>query len=219
MKVLGVLGGGDLSKEKLLRWAQTADYVLAADGGANAFLHTPVRPDLVVGDFDSVLPEALLHAKRHSQSEDQHTTDCDKLFAEAQELGFHAITVTCFEGDDLAHVLATVHSAMRSKLDVRLLGRRSLSYVVHPGTVSIEVKSGAKIGVIPLLPCEHVSVTGVKWPLNKVAMTPGGLTSISNVADGGRVSLSLASGIALLVQESDEEAAPTWEEIAVERAK
>ena len=52
-----LIGNGETLPAKTLKeLAQKADFVLAADGGANRALACGVTPDLVIGDLDSVSP-------------------------------------------------------------------------------------------------------------------------------------------------------------------
>ncbi len=50
-----LIGNGSCCPAATLRQlAQTADFILAADGGANTALKAGVYPHAIIGDFDSV---------------------------------------------------------------------------------------------------------------------------------------------------------------------
>ena len=44
---------GEKPKKWLKKWVKEADFVLAADGGANAAAEAGITPDAVIGDLDS----------------------------------------------------------------------------------------------------------------------------------------------------------------------
>jgi thiamine pyrophosphokinase len=55
-KVLLVLNGA-LNKKFLVQIAKNYSFILAADGGANKCLKAGIKPDIVVGDLDSITPK------------------------------------------------------------------------------------------------------------------------------------------------------------------
>lgn len=198
--MLGVLGGKDISDESLHAWASSAEVVYAADSGADRLIalgHSPI----VVGDFDSFASLPGSSHLRLVQSIDQSTTDCDKMLRLVEEDGHGAITLTGTEGDLPDHVLATYSSIVASRLDVRIAYRRGIGYVVH-SRASVATQLGQRVSLVPITTCRGVWLTGVAWPLEAAALSPGVLVSVSNEAIGARVEARVEEGRALLFLES-----------------
>ena len=208
--MLGVLAGADFGPELLARWAASADLLVAADAGADRLRESGFSPDVVVGDMDSVSGEG--RAFPAISSSDQDTTDADKLLAHVASLGHRMVTLAGVEGDRLDHVLASVSSAVRSELAVRLALRSGIAWVVKPGrTVAVAASEGAPVSLIPVL--ESIAfLSGVAWPLERHRLQPGGLVSISNRAIGGEVHASIEEGAALLVIGFEPAQMPFWDE-------
>jgi thiamine pyrophosphokinase len=200
--VLGVLGGNDVGDDVLLAWAHSADVVYAADSGADRLIAHGVSP-IVVGDFDSFdsLPRAS-HL-RLVQSIDQDTTDCDKLLALVRSDGHSFVTLAGTEGDLPDHVVATYHSAIASRLDVRFAFRRGIGHIVRD-RVEVATRPGQRVSFVPLTPCEGVGLSGVAWPLENAEFEPGSGQSVSNEATGSPVVASVRAGSALLFVETRE---------------
>ena len=59
MKVLIVAAGKKPSDKLIEKYAKIADYIIAADGGAEILLENDIEPDLFAGDCDSVSKEFL----------------------------------------------------------------------------------------------------------------------------------------------------------------
>lgn len=211
-RVLGVLAGNDLSPERLRQWAHLADRVVAADGGADRLLNAGVTPDLVIGDLDSASPEALRAARQVIRVDSQDDTDCDKLLACLVREGTAAVTLANLEGDLLDHVLGSLGSCLRAPLRVTLVLRRGLAYVLHPGAFEIPVAPGARVSLLPLIPCDGVSLSGVAWPLPLGPLHLDGRTSVSNRAVDTTLKGTLVRGGALLFVGHDEDAPPVWPE-------
>jgi thiamine pyrophosphokinase len=210
-RVLGVLAGGDIDTELLRRWASSADRVIAADAGADLLFHISIAPDLVIGDMDSVSVDALHAAKMHERISEQDTTDCDKLLAAAKKDGLSAITLMGVEGDLPDHVLATLHSAARSPLDVRLAYRRGIGWVAKPDRpLVVRTRPGTRVSLLAIDPCDAVHFTGVKWPLSNSLLSLEHGTSISNQTVGDEVSVTIGNGAALLFLEVPTDELPIW---------
>jgi len=210
-RVLAVLGGRDAPLDSLAAWAASAEFVIAADGGADILAAAGARCDLVVGDLDSIGPAGLALARETVRIEDQDTTDCDKLLDEAWRRGVRNVSVFGLEGDRLDHLLASVSSLVRSPLRSRLVLRQALAWLVRPGhEVTLDLPPGRVVSALPLQPCEGVWLTGVRWPLADAALSPGGKVSVSNESSGGEVVCRVEKGALLLFSESGEGGAPWW---------
>jgi len=195
-RVLGVLAGADAPLEQLAEWARGAEVILAADGGADRLMACGVRPDLTVGDFDSLTspdPGERLYLP------EQDRTDCDKLLATARERGHEEITMIGCEGDLPDHEIATLLSIAESGLSVRIVYRTGLGYVLGPG-VSRELSSmeGHRVSLLPLTSMTGVNLNGVEWPLKEANLETPGLRSVSNRATGDRVGVRIESGYGFL---------------------
>eukprot|EP00613_Pedinella_sp_CCMP2098_P052020 CAMPEP_0171896042 /NCGR_PEP_ID=MMETSP0992-20121227/47366_1 /TAXON_ID=483369 /ORGANISM="non described non described, Strain CCMP2098" /LENGTH=298 /DNA_ID=CAMNT_0012524027 /DNA_START=208 /DNA_END=1104 /DNA_ORIENTATION=- len=93
---------------------------ICADGAANRLhdIHPTFVPDCVVGDFDSVTPDTLLHfqalgSEILNQAEDQDTTDLDKALAVAAARGCkEAVVVGEYSGSEgrLDHTFGIINS-------------------------------------------------------------------------------------------------------------
>ncbi|MFQ3586482.1 MAG: thiamine diphosphokinase [Fimbriimonadaceae bacterium] len=216
-RVLGVLAGADMPTALLAEWAGSADLVLAADGGLDRLLEAGLAPHHMVGDMDSTENARRLEYLAHDtpfvlhRNADPNTTDCDKLLDLARKIGVESITLAGVEGDLLDHTLATIQSALKSGLDVRLALRRGVAWVLSgPKSVAVATVPGRRVSLIPLGELSEVDLGGVEWPLSGASMGPRGLTSVSNRATAKRVSVRVGSGDALLFVERTEEETPSW---------
>ena len=209
--VLGVLAGGDLDRDLVLRWAQSADRILAADAAADLLFSMGISPDVVIGDMDSISEQSLRSAKEQVRIPDQDTTDCDKLLARAAEEGHKSITLAGVEGDLPDHVLAILHSSASSKLEVKLAYRRGIGSIVKPHReVIFKTQPGRRASLLALEPCHGVHFEGVAWSLRNAKLSIEEGTSISNRTEGEEVRVSIGQGAALLFVEFPVQEMPIW---------
>lgn len=193
-RVLGVLAGNDLPIERLAQWASEAELLIAADGGADRLVAAGFTPHYTLGDLDSLRATGLPNVARFA---DQDTSDCDKLLDFAAALGVEHLTLTCVEGDRLDHVLATFASALRSSLEVSFALRRGPAHLVREAA-SFPATPGDRVSLMPIVPCQGVTLSGVRWPLTDSELTPLGQVSLSNEVTESQVEVSLAEGGAVI---------------------
>ena len=201
-----------MDREVLRTWASSSDRIIAADAGADSLREIGVTPDIIVGDMDSISAEVLDSAKHRVHISEQDTTDCDKLLAHVEKDGDRAITLIGVEGDLPDHVLAILHSAARSPLRVRLAYRRGIGWIVKPGQqLVVQTQPGRRVSLIAIDPCKDVHLTGVKWQLNRAALSLNEGASISNLTVDGEISVSIGQGAALLFVEVPAAELPLWD--------
>lgn len=208
--MLGVLAGHDMPAELLRRWADSAEVLLAADAGADRLIEAGAKPTLILGDLDSISEKARACGVEVIPIADQSSTDCDKLLRIAGDRGYTEVTLASIEGDSLDHLIATVFSAVRAPVRVRLALRTGIGHVIHSGSFVLETRPGRRVSLLPIMPCTGVSLEGVRWPLLEAEMSPAGLVSISNESVSDSVLVRVGSGTALLVAEYPQEEMPRW---------
>jgi thiamine pyrophosphokinase len=209
-RVVGILAGRDMPVEMMKRWLDGADVLLAADSGTHALNELGIRPQAIIGDLDSVqeIPEGVELIHRFNDN----FTDCDKLLAYASEQGHNRITLLGVEGDQLDHVWATMLSAAKAKIQVRLGLRNGIGWILTAGQrMIVRTQPGRRLSLLPIMPSMGVSLYGVRWPIQDGALEPMGLVSISNETAATEVEISLSYGAAWLFLEWPAEELPVWE--------
>ncbi len=210
-RVLGVLGGNDFPSERLKMWAETADQIFAADGGANLLRMVGITPLLTLGDLDSIEPESAASQLELIHIADQDSSDCDKLLAYVSGRGIEAITLICVEGDLVDHLLGSLFSATKSDLEIRLALRRGTGHILRgPVQTEYSIPKGSRLSLLPISDCSEVSLEGTEWQLDQAEMSTTGLSSLSNKATG-RVKVSMSTGTAVLIASHPDLETPHWE--------
>ncbi len=204
MSVVAMLGGRDLPEEVIRQWAVEATALYGADSGANRLLELGFRPT-VVGDMDSFVGPS--EGLRLVEDPDQETSDLDKLLKVVAQDGHRRLTVLGLEGDRLDHLLAGLHSLAKSPLDLLVVLRRGVGFLLGEGLFDWGEDLGSRCSVIPI-GAAVVSVSGVRWPLDQAVL--GMSHSLSNVIDPGPLAVTIHSGSALLFVERDPMRVVQW---------
>ena len=189
-----LIGGASLSPENLREALALAPLAVAADGGADAALRHGVPLAAVIGDMDSLSPEAVrAFAGRLHRIEEQDTTDFDKALTRIEA---PAVIAVGFTGGRLDHELAALHSlVLRADRPCLLLGPETLAFQA-PRALDLPLAPGTTVSLFPFASL-RVRSTGLRWPTDHLLFAPDRRIGTSNEATGP---VSLApSGPGMLV--------------------
>jgi thiamine pyrophosphokinase len=203
-----IVAGGNPIKEAVLDHLKAYSWVVAADSGLDQAIRLGIRPDLVVGDMDSVSPAALEHAinqgiaiERHPRAKD--ATDLELAIDAAALRGFATATIIGGTGGRMAHTLANALVLTRRR-DIHLgwltskaqiAAMRSGSSRDYPATY------GTLLSVLAVGESADCTSVGLLWPLDGNPLTVGSTRGISNEVIESSASVSVHSGLVLTVHE------------------
>ena len=209
-----VVAGGDAVAEDAPRLAG-ADLVIAADSGAEWLDGLGIRPDLLVGDMDSIDPGLLERLSNDGVTIERYPVDKDASDAELAVVraisdgADEVVIVGALGGGRLDHELANVLLVA----DDRWRGHRLR--VVRDGTTAQAVHggetlqlSGAEGDLVTLLAIGGdawgVRTEGLLFPLAGEALGLGRSRGLSNQIDRTPASVTLKRGTLLVVETETE---------------
>lgn len=169
-----VLADGDFPSAPLVHeLAAGADLVVATDGAADKALAIGVRPDIAIGDLDSISAEARhdLGPARLVEDDDRDRTDLEKAVAWVLAQGCEAIDVVGFGGGRADHALAnlSVLVLFRGRAALRLLDDRFEVSLVD-GEVRFDAEAGTVVSLIAIGTCEGVTTENLRWNLQDAVL-------------------------------------------------
>jgi thiamine pyrophosphokinase len=191
-------------------WSDGIDLVVAADAGADAAERLGLRPDVVVGDFDSIAPGGLDRLRAAGipveiAPADKDESDTELAIRAALGRGARSLTIVGGLGGRPDHLLANVGLlALPGLADrpVELLdGRTRVSLIRGPGSRELAGRIGDWVSLLPFGPgVEGVTTTGLAWPLADEALPLGPARGLSNVRTAAVVGVTVRAGLLLAVE-------------------
>ena len=183
-KVLLVLNG--IADNKFLaETAKNYSFILAADGGANKCLKAGIKPDIVVGDLDSITPKnkALLK-DRLKQFTRQDNSDFEKALDYLKTLKPKQVDIVLSYGGRLDFGLSNFLTASNylKYFDICFLFPKAVVYLLSKGA-KIKAKNGARISLIALEEIKNISTQNLVYPLKNENLGPC-QRGLSNIALG-----------------------------------
>src|SRR4051812_41978353 len=153
--------------------------VIAADGALDHALAAGLAPGALVGDMDSISAAGLAWATEHATIErhdpDKDHTDTELALLMAAERK-PARLVLVGAGDRIDHMLAAIgalgHPHLTSIPVIDAWWGDQWIRVLHgPGSTVLELAQGATLSLVALHgPCSGVTITGVRWPLDRAEL-------------------------------------------------
>ena len=167
--------------------------LIAADGGADMLLDLGRRPNIVIGDMDSLISrDALPSSVELIHLKGQDDTDFEKCLGRIE-----APLIIClgFLEARFDHSLEAIHALMclRHERPVLLAGDTDVLLRLT-GDVEVALPLGSRISVWPLGRQSFESSVGLRWPLTGLEMAPGEMIGVSNEVSDTPVKIAATSG-------------------------
>ena len=188
--------------------AGAADLVVAADGGAAVMRRLGIRPDVVVGDLDSLsladagaLGAQGVPLKRHPLRKDE--TDAELAVAEALKRGVAEVTLTGALGGAFDHALGAVAL-------LRRLARNGVAArIAEPGLTAVVARApalyraraprGTRFSLAPLTATTVVSLRGFEYELQRGRLLADAARGLGNSLLRSGAVVELHEGAAALL--------------------
>ncbi|HLB00126.1 MAG TPA: thiamine diphosphokinase [Bacteroidota bacterium] len=197
-----IIAGGDIPADSLVvKLARSADLVVCADGGARHASRLGIRPDVILGDLDSLTPAGRrrFHRVIIRRFPDQESTDLEKAIRYCVSLKIAGAVIAGAAGDRLDHSTSALGCFRKFGRKIRLmLVDRAGSLTLLGPDEKIPMKRGETFSLIPLDRCRGVRLDGARYPLCGETLQLGVREGISNAATGVSVRVRHSGGTLLL---------------------
>ncbi len=193
--------------ELVRRLISPGDTLLTADGGTRLALALGLAPSVIIGDLDSLTDEHRREldaagTEIRQYPRDKNETDFELALRYAVNARYREIIVVAALGDRLDQTLGNLGlltAPFLVGLDVRVDDGVERAYFVRT-QAQVEGRPGDLVSLIPW-GGEVIGVTtvGLRWPLRGETLYPYQTRGISNELLGETASVSLKSGLLLVI--------------------
>ena len=211
-----VVADGEVDREALVRLSAAPDgrpMVIAADGGAARCLSAGVRPDLVVGDFDSLPSDAQvalrdLGVELQTASADKDESDTELCLLAALQQAASRITILGALGivrpeHSIANLLLLADPRF-DEVELTIVGHGSRTWRIGtadgPGEAGIVGTVGDFVSLFALDPnVDGVHTEGLRFALRDASLPMGRSLGLSNELGSDRARVTTRRGRLLVV--------------------
>lgn len=180
------------------------DMVIAADGGYETLKKAGIRPELCIGDFDSLgyvpdMPETVLLPV------DKDDTDLIAAVREGQKRGYKYFKLYgVLGGARFSHSIAAVQTlyfiaeqGARGEID----GDGCRIFVISDETITFSENAKGHISVFALSDTAVITLRGLRFPISEYPLKNSFPLGVSNSFTGNSAEITISSGTAIVVIE------------------
>ena len=191
--------------------------LIAADSGMDFFYRNGIKPDVIVGDFDSVASESLAFFRVQEGIRMQELnpikddTDTESSIRLAIEMGAEQITILGGTGSRLDHVLGNIELlgiGLQEGVSITILDAHNRIRMIDQGiTIRKEEQFGTYVSLIPYTTeVEHLTLRGFKYSLSDYCLKGFCSLGVSNEISEEEAVISFDGGILLVIESQDKPA-------------
>lgn len=197
-----IIANGILPQEKFVRaLAKFAKLIVCVDGGANYAKELGIKPNIIIGDFDSISPKVKIFFKDVVQIEnrDPNSTDLEKGIVYCIEQKITSVDIIGAFGQRTDLTLSNLGCFKKfgTQIHIRMLDTEG-EFTLIQKSITINTRKGEKLSLIPIERCNGVTTKNLKYTLNNESLEIGVRDGISNEALSEQVSISVECGTLLL---------------------
>ena len=184
------------------------DFLVAVDGGLRHLKRLGLKPDLLIGDLDSVdaaelaeIVDACIKVRRFPPAKDQ--TDLELALEYALSNAYSQIVIAYPFGDRVDHTLGNLSLLARPDLAGKTLSLDDgqVEARLLDASASLPTQPGELVSLIPWgEPVEGISTKGLEYPLINETLVPWQSRGISNVALANLTEIAFVSGRLLVIR-------------------
>lgn len=212
-----IVSGGMLQEEFVSAKLRELEYdvLIGVDRGVEFLYRHQIRPNYIVGDFDS-LSEEIVQFYRENTDVFIRKFNPEKDFSDTEIAVHQALELNCEElillgatGNRIDHVLANIQVLAiphRKGVHAEIIDENNRIYLIEHETVLEKAKMyGKYFSVFPLDRCiEKFSIVGAKYPLHNHRLCPYDSLCVSNQAEEEQVKITFSEGIVILIEAREE---------------
>lgn len=183
-----------------------ASFILSADGGLTHLEKLGLKPDVLIGDFDSYSGTLPAGVKTLRVKKEKDETDTFLAAQYALRNGYRDIRILGGMGGRLDHTAAnfcTLRYIAENGGRGMLCGSGNMVYFLHNGAITLKKREGYYISVFPFGgEASGVFENGLKYSLSNASLKPDFPVGVSNEFSGDTAEISVKTGDLLIILSS-----------------
>lgn len=181
------------------------DHVICADAGFLIAKKLGIKPDTLIGDFDSMeIPEGL---DAIVLPKDKDLTDTEAACDWAVRHGFTELTMLGGLGGRFDHTMGNIGllaKYTKAKINVTIIDGQNKVFMLRPGVHTISKDGYKYLGIVSYdTATKGITLEGVKYPVKNEILSNDTTYGVSNEIVKEEAKLSFTQGLLLVSQTKD----------------
>lgn len=186
-------------------------FLIAVDRGLEFFYRHQIRPDYIVGDFDSIAPEIIAYYKAQKEipirefNPVKDASDTEIAVRYGTERGCSRMKILGGTGTRLDHVLANIQVLSipaRAGIPAEMMDAHNRIRIVEKEVRLKKTEAyGEYFSLFPLGgKIRHLYIRGAKYPLTDHTLVPYDSLCVSNQIEGEEAVITFGEGMVILIE-------------------
>lgn len=200
MSICYIVGAGECKKLDFTK--KDGDIVIAADGGYKYLQQAGIKPDIVIGDFDS-LGKAPEGEKIIRLKPEKDVTDTYAAVSEGIKCGYSRFNIYGASGGRIEHTLANIQliaSLAEKNMQASIFDGSTVITAITAKTLRFDSAYNGYISIFAHSDkCTGVCLRGLKYPLENAELSNLFPLGVSNEFLGVESEIVIGNGTAIIV--------------------
>jgi len=201
-----IISGGDILDYAYIHaQIRETDTIICADSGFDHAVKMGIKPDIVVGDFDSISGDIPADVARLQYPARKDLTDTEIAIEHARGLGFRDFLLLGAVGSRIDHSLTNIlllTDFLRRGENAAIINENNKVMITN-SQMHLSEPVGSIVSLVPLTDCRGVTTVGLEYVLDDADMTVGKGLGVSNIMAQSTAGITVASGTLLIIIAKD----------------
>ena len=175
------------------------DFIVAVDSGAEHAYKLFLKPDLIIGDLDSIDEKTIKRAVKDSiqivkYETNKNETDFELALKHVLDQSIKDITIIGGEYGEIDHlfsVLTVIISYQNDELISWIHGNQS---IIIPNSKKIKIGNNVKFSILPFTDLKNLNISGAQWNLENENIKFGKSFTLRNISIDKNIEVSVDDG-------------------------
>mgnify|MGYP001471310770 FL=1 len=175
------------------------DFIVAVDSGAEHAYKLFLKPDLIIGDLDSIDEKTIKRAEKDSiqilkYETNKNETDFELALKHVLDQSIKDITIIGGEYGEIDHlfsVLTVIISYQNDELISWIHGNQS---IIIPNSKKIKIGNNVKFSILPFTDLKNLNISGAQWNLENENIKFGKSFTLRNISIDKNIEVSVDDG-------------------------
>lgn len=189
---------------KSINNTETFEKIIAVDSGYEHLTKHDLKPDVLIGDLDSVNKELIKIAKSDGVeifefNKDKDESDFELAINYSISIEAGSITIIGGENGEIDHLFSIYNIISNCKFDNGITWLYE-SYIMNfQSTAIFSLPKGEKFSIIPISNLENLNIEGSKYELHDTFLPKGSSRTLRNESIGKEITVNCSTGLFNLV--------------------
>lgn len=200
-----IISGGKVPNQSILnKYITKNSYIICADSGFDALINTNIKPNLCIGDMDSV-KSSLVGQTTQIYPKNKDKTDTEIAIDIAIKKGATEVILLGCSGNRLDHTLSNINMLkilLEHNIDGKMVDSNNI-IMLCDSQIEVQSAKHCYCSLIPLTQCTGVTTNGLKYSLKNESLSSKTSRGISNEFNSSLAKITLKSGLLLVIISKD----------------